>query len=661
MIFEQIRQQERASNLARVPAQWRRRVESKHAERLAWADNLPVNEYSIAARMRAVDMADEWLRGIVERIDGLRVPVGLSESDLVEMADRQARTCMDMAGDCFLKTPGAIRGRLARHVEGYGIRAPECDEAGPAIARMTDPLWWRRALRIAQARALEAAAIELGYVHRRAEPYASDATVERRSQQRRRNAESMAETVAKNMDTGQEFRLADLAARSVANPRIRRGELMVRISGFEAVARGLGHVAEFWTATCPSRMHRWRKAGNGVKENQKYDGTTPREAQAYLSRCWARFRSAVHRRGWPVYGFRFAEPHHDGTPHWHLLIFSPVEVSPGRSAVGRLRALFRRYFLADSATERGAKANRCEFVAIDWARGSAAGYVAKYVAKNVDGGGCEVQGDFEVGQDSVVPAQRVEAWASTWGIRQFQQVGGPPVGVWRELRRLPEGGEYSDVVEAARSAADCGTIKGGDPDGKQGNWRRYVEVMGGPVLARKYRPVSVARTRPGERWSYADQAPYPAGLTRYGEQAAPAVYGVRDVLADRAWPSERYRWELRRGNSRQGSSESVEMGRVARGGAFGFELGPWVSAPRSPVNNCTRFTPPKETEAERETRESWEGWMNDRIHESGGADNGQDTRGVVGLRVDIAIVGESGNRGPGEACRGYGARNGPAQ
>lgn len=61
-------------------------------------------------------------------------------------------------------------------------------------------------------------------------------------------------------------------------------------------------------------------------------------------------------------------------------------------------AILRQYALADSGNERGAAQHRCDFKLIDKARGTAAGYIAKYVAKNIDG--------EHVGEDLERPPQR---------------------------------------------------------------------------------------------------------------------------------------------------------------------------------------------------------------------------------------------------------------
>ena len=510
---------------------------------------------------------NRWLYDAADKVGAIRVPITIGDDDLCQLADRCAAEAMgrhaavnDLAG---------LRESMARYVAQFGIKPPEQErvtkngtKAGVsdrgAVARMSCPQWWRRKLREYQARAIEACAIDFGYVHRKAECYASSVTVERRGQQRRRNAKCLENTQAVNLDNGEIFRLSELAAVSVANPRIRRGELMTRLAGFEAIADGLGHVAEFVTQTCPSKYHPTKTVDNKPEQNPKYNGATPRKAQGYLSKTWQLIRAKLARLGVRFYGFRIAEPHHDGCPHWHSILFTQA------GDVERLRSVIRSYAMREDGSEAGALEHRVTFETIDRAKGSAVAYVAKYISKNIDGGGFQVQGDFETG-GAVVASERVEAWASTWGIRQFQQVGGAPVGVWRELRRLAKGGEYSPVVEAARAAADCGQ-NGRDETGSRGNWRRYCEVQGGAFVRRADLALRVAYTRPGERYSYKDDECYPANKTRYGEEAAKAVFGVLEQATGAAVPSVRYRWEIKSERKNLGVGDSVVVS--ARGGGY---------------------------------------------------------------------------------------------
>lgn len=534
--------------LSWVPDPWQSRLRGIHANRMREAAAIPPGT---GRQSEAERNANIWLHDTTERIKQLRVPINLKDAELCEMADNLAKRCMSLSEIVpgMLLNAQQLRRRLAAFVLNYGIEPPGSDiDDAPAIARMTDHLWWRRKLRVHQARLLEAEAIALGYVHRREQIYASDATVERRTQQRRRNALAMQDTELENVDTGQTYQLADLAELSVSNPKIRRGELMVRIKGFEHVADGLNHISEFVTLTCPSKFHPKRTNDKGrIEDNPKFCGATPREAQAYLSKVWAKIRAKFQRSGIRVYGFRIAEAHHDATPHWHLLLFLEPQLRD------QFREIILHYGLEEDGDEPGAQRNRVNFVAIDPSKGTAAGYIAKYVAKNVDGGGYQVQDDVEgEGYESVNTSPRIEAWASTWGIRQFQQIGGPPVGVWRELRRTDESEALSQVVSDARSAADSG------------NWRRFVEVMHGPICERRHLPIRVEYSSKGQRYlrRLAGQTDKP--LNRYGEVPAGDAYGVRDTARDKVFVSRRYEWRV-------------------LGVKHGAAMRPWTR-----VNNCTR-------------------------------------------------------------------------
>jgi hypothetical protein len=269
---------------------------------------------------------------------------------------------------------------------------------------------------------------------------------------------------------------------------------MVRIKGFEQIAEEQGDVWDLVTWTLPSRFH---------PHSDKYAGLTPKEGQEALNTQWTRARAKLARQGLKVYGVRVAEPHKDGCPHWHSLLFFP------EAHREQIRAIIREYALADSPDEPGAQENRIKFVAGDPERGGAAGYVAKYVSKNIDAYG--VEPDLSRGDaDPQGAAARVDAWASTWGIRQFQFIGGPPVSVWRELRRLDS--EEAGIIEECRKAADAG------------DWAAYVRAQGGPSCGRDHL-VKLAR------WEELD--PETGELSKppvnhYGESRAADVMGVTD-------------------------------------------------------------------------------------------------------------------------------------
>ena len=326
---------------------------------------------------------------------------------------------------------------------------------------------------------------ERGQVCRQRSAYVSAAGLGHRKSQQNRNRKLL-QSLEAISDAGDVVNLADAADASISNPTNRRTELMVRMRGYEETANALGLQGEFLTLTCPSKYHPILHKSGTI--NPKYNGTDPRQAQDYLNSVWARIRSAWHKADIRVFGFRVAEPHHDGTPHWHLLLFfPPVQADQAWS-------IFKHYALEEDGDEWRAEDVRAQRVSIDPMRGSATGYLAKYISKNIDGYEVGESGDLEAETDARDGACRVDAWAGIWGIRQFQQIGSTSVTVWREFRRIREALEdtHPELLEKIRHAADTG------------NWAEFVELMGGALATRTEQPVRAWMVGRPEENSYAE-------------------------------------------------------------------------------------------------------------------------------------------------------------
>jgi hypothetical protein len=307
--------------------------------------------------------------------------------------------------------------------------------------RLQDGKFWLRRIRRKTASLINQVERALGYVSKRRAVYCGDVSLNRHRQNQLLSQQYMQNTYLQN-DEGFSIPLSEIAAHNISNPVIRRHELMVRIRGFEEVAQYCQHAAVFVTLTTPSRMHATNATGI---PNQSYDGSSINDAQDYLNHVWQLCRAKFDRDEIKPYGFRVVEPHHDGTPHWHLLLFMPHD------QISTFKEIITHYGLQDSPNEKGAKQYRVKFIDIDPAKGSAAGYIAKYIAKNIDG---FAVGTDTSGQPSDLVAARINAWSKAASIRQFQQIGGPSVTVWRELRRLKACNSTFHDLDEAYSAAD---------------------------------------------------------------------------------------------------------------------------------------------------------------------------------------------------------------
>lgn len=495
---------------------------------------------------------------------------GMNDKELRRMADRVAGQLMqnfanycdefvaENGGDKLLDdaTQSGFYGHIAGMARAFNItpmhwrkyRKGKLDarSAVASMSRLVNAEWWERQLKAQRTRWREALLIAVGNVNRGASSYASRQAITDVKARRQSNFDYLNSRELENVETGERFSLIDKVMASISNPEIRRMELMAMIAGVEQAAAIRGDKGMFITITTPSKYHPTRAVGKNspkVHFNHKWDeeAYTPKDGQSYLVKLFSKIRTAFKDAGLQVYGVRVVEPHHDATPHWHMMLFT------SKKQRQQVIDIMRRYAMAEDGDERGAAKNRFDCKHLN--KGGAAGYIAKYIAKNIDGYALDGERDHETGELLTDTAAAVTAWASTWRIPQFHFIGLPSRGAWRECRKIRSvslADEFDETVEAVRAAADAG------------DFAAYILAQGGPNVARDDQTVRVARRVADERNAYDEEVQKIAGIF------AP------HIGADRVYETRTTQWRI--------VAKAVAVEPLTLKSASG--------APRSPVNNC---------------------------------------------------------------------------
>lgn len=389
-----------------------------------------------------------------------------------EIADDRSRNALTAQRWGGSSESGQYRS-VAQYVRNAGIEPIEPNDETPSgtvtqsgcIKRMTNKNWWSRQLRKKLQRERERITMKIGLVCKQKDIYCSREALSDNQAQQAKNQALLENMVATDGEVS--ISLADIAKSNVSNPEVRHAELMTRLKGFEHLINENGQEAIFVTVTCPSRMHSILSKAKIGTRNPKYDGTTPDKAHKYLQKTWQQCRAKLNRENIPLEGMRIAEPHHDGCPHWHLALSTDPERKHD------LIDIITHYFTREDSDEKGIE-NR---VKVEFVR-SIAGYLSKYISKNIDGK--HVDKDFH-GKDAKTSAESVRAWASLWGIRQFQPIGGASVTVYRELRRIREKSEVPASMLDIWNAADSG------------DWAEYERLQGGLNTPKSTHKVQLAK------------------------------------------------------------------------------------------------------------------------------------------------------------------------
>lgn len=384
------------------------------------------------------------------------------------------------------------------------LTTPAGDMDTPDAKKARCPMHHRRALRRRAATARQHLAALLGTIGAGGAPYA-DAYAVSCWRERQKAAAFFGMNRVLLFEDGTQVPLWDVMESS---RKARLATLYVQMLAVDDLAQRREMVPVFITMTLPPRHHPNPKHGLPYDGLDWQDAPNPDETDAALAGQWARFRTRLSNDRVALLGPRVIEPHQDGCPHLHALLY----VQSMNQA-----ALMDEHLQAVCSEPIAGKRIASKLEYIDRAKGSPATYIMKYLLKCLpahEEAAEQADGTITDGDpDHLAHHAECQAWGSERRLRRFDWLGLHGLRtVWQRVRAMTE-----DEVAAAPDP-----IQKANAAMKAGAWGDALEALGAVrAFTNTTMPRKAAAAAIAAAWNESSTGPtFAAALAEHGMKLA---------------------------------------------------------------------------------------------------------------------------------------------
>ena len=340
------------------------------------------------------------------------------------------------------------------------LTTPARDMDASDAKRARCPMHQRRALRRRAATARQHLAALLGTVGAGGAPYADHYAVTC-WRERQAAAEAFGLSRVLLFEDGQQVPLWGVMESS---RKARLAALYAQTLGLDELADRRGLLPVFITMTLPPQHHPNPRHGLPYAGLEWEDAPCPEETDAAMGGLWTLLRARLAADDIDLLGLRVVEPHQDGCPHLHALLYFQDQAQSDRLD----------WHLQELCPEpvKG-KRIASKLVMLDRTKAKPATYVMKYLLKCLpahEDAARHADGTITDGDpDHLAHHAEVQAWASERRLRRFAWLGLHGIRTtWQRIRAMTDD-EIEHAPDAMQEAAHAM---------RTGAWADALEAMG---------------------------------------------------------------------------------------------------------------------------------------------------------------------------------------